>query len=155
MPANHSSSACGPPAQRGFSLPEVLVALLLTTLGVFGAIGLQLNALRFSADSAHRAQALLISNDLLERMRANRGALPLYAMTASGDCPEQAAENLPLLQQDRADFASAVTCQLPGGEARVTVEQGVARVLVRWSQARISDQGPASLQLDVHIGELP
>lgn len=155
MPANHSSSACGPPAQRGFSLLEVLVALLLTTLGVFGAIGLQLNALRFSADSAHRAQALLMTNDLLERMRANRGALPLYAMTASGDCPEQVAENLPLLQQDRADFASAVTCQLPGGEARVTVEQGVARVLVRWSQARISEQGPASLQLDVHIGEQP
>ncbi|WVM92341.1 prepilin-type N-terminal cleavage/methylation domain-containing protein [Halopseudomonas pachastrellae] len=44
MPANHSS-VCGPPAQRGFSLLEVLVALLLTTLGVFGAIGLQLNAL--------------------------------------------------------------------------------------------------------------
>ena len=154
MPANHSS-ACGPPAQRGFSLLEVLVALLLTTLGVFGAIGLQLNALRFSADSAHRAQALLITNDLLERMRANRGALPLYAMTASGDCPEQAAENLPLLQQDRADFARAVTCQLPDGEARVTVEQGVARVLVRWSQVRISEQGPARLQLDVRIGERP
>jgi type IV pilus assembly protein PilV len=116
---------------------------------------LQLNALRFSADSAHRAQALLITNDLLERMRANRGALPLYAMTASGDCPEQAAENLPLLQQDRADFARAVTCQLPDGEARVTVEQGVARVLVRWSQVRISEQGPARLQLDVRIGERP
>ncbi|WVM92342.1 hypothetical protein ULG90_22550 [Halopseudomonas pachastrellae] len=61
-------------------------------------------------------------------MRANRGALPLYAMTASGDCPEQAAENLPLLQQDRADFARAVTCQLPDGEARVTVEQGAWHV---------------------------
>ncbi|RGP54704.1 MULTISPECIES: type IV pilus modification protein PilV [Pseudomonas] len=154
MPANHSS-VCGPPAQRGFSLLEVLVALLLTTLGVFGAIGLQLNALRFSADSAHRAQALLMTNDLLERMRANRGALPLYAMTVSGECPEQSVENLPVLQQDRADFASAVTCQLPEGEARVTVEQGVARVLVRWSQARISEQGTARLQLDVRIGAQP
>lgn len=154
MPANHSS-VCGPPAQRGFSLLEVLVALLLTTLGVFGAIGLQLNALRFSADSAHRAQALLMTNDLLERMRANRGASPLYAMTVSGECPEQAVENLPVLQQDRADFASAVTCQLPEGEARVTVDQGVARVLVRWSQARISEQGTARLQLDVRIGEQP
>ncbi|WP_425054556.1 type IV pilus modification protein PilV [Pseudomonas abyssi] len=154
MPANHSS-VCGPPAQRGFSLLEVLVALLLTALGVFGAIGLQLNALRFSADSAHRAQALLMTNDLLERMRANRGALPLYAMTVSGECPEQAVENLPVLQQDRADFASAVTCQLPEGEARVTVDKGVARVLVRWSQARISEQGTARLQLDVRIGAQP
>ena len=68
--AYHSRAAAAG-GQRGFSLIEVLIALLLVALGVLGAAALQLNALRYTQDSAYRAQAALLVTDLLERMRAN------------------------------------------------------------------------------------
>lgn len=58
-------------AQSGFSLLEILISLLVISIGMLGLGGLQLFALK-SANNAHfRTVASLAATDLADRMRAN------------------------------------------------------------------------------------
>lgn len=81
-----------PPDQRGFSLLEVLIAVLVLSIGLLGLAGLYAVGLR-SVDSANlRTQATVLAQDILERMRANRDAaiaggydIASLSATPSGD----------------------------------------------------------------------
>ena len=57
--------------QRGFSLVEVLVALLILSIGLLGLAGLQTLGLKFNTQSYQRTQAVLSAYDIIDRMRAN------------------------------------------------------------------------------------
>ena len=66
--------------QGGFSMIEVLVTLLVFTVGLLGLAALQLNALQGTSDSAQRSQATAVLQDLAERIRANpQGSAADYA----------------------------------------------------------------------------
>lgn len=60
-----------PQTQRGATLIEILVTLLIFTVGLLGIAAMQLNALRGSTDSAQRSQATWVLQDIVERIRAN------------------------------------------------------------------------------------
>ncbi|NRF48503.1 type IV pilus modification protein PilV [Pseudomonas stutzeri] len=62
-----------PCKQQGASLIEVMIALLIFTVGLLGLAAMQLNALQSTSDSGQRSQAAWLMNDLAERMRANPG----------------------------------------------------------------------------------
>ncbi len=55
----------------GFSIIEVLVALLITAVGILGVAGLQVMSLQQNRSALLRDQALQAGNDILDRMRAN------------------------------------------------------------------------------------
>ena len=57
--------------QQGFGLIEVLISLLIFSLGILGIAGMQGQALRVTQDSLQRSQAVWMAHDLAERMRAN------------------------------------------------------------------------------------
>ena len=56
---------------KGFSLIEVLVALLLTSIGVLGMVALQGRSIQYTQDSVQRNAAVELTNDLIEIIRAN------------------------------------------------------------------------------------
>jgi len=56
---------------RGFSLMEVLIALLVLSLGLLGLAALQSIGFKFNQDSFERTQATLLAYDIIDRMRAN------------------------------------------------------------------------------------
>lgn len=60
-----------PSKQLGASLIEVMIALLIFTVGLLGLAAMQLNALQSTTDSGQRSQAAWLMNGLAERMRAN------------------------------------------------------------------------------------
>lgn len=71
--------------QEGASLIEVMVALLIFTVGLLGLAAMQLGALQSTADSGQRSQSVWLMQDLIERMRANPdGTAAQYA--AAPDC---------------------------------------------------------------------
>jgi len=72
-------------ALAGFSLIEVLVALLVLSIGLLGIAMLQIQGVRFNYGSYSRSQAVLLANDFAERMYANRPGVDalLYAPYAS------------------------------------------------------------------------
>jgi len=61
--------------KKGFSLIEVLVALLLTTIGVLGMVALQGRSIQYTQDSVQRNTAVELANNLIEIMRANPSSL--------------------------------------------------------------------------------
>lgn len=56
---------------KGFSLIEVLVALLLTTIGVLGMVALQGRSVQYTQDSVQRNTAMVLASDLIEIIRAH------------------------------------------------------------------------------------
>lgn len=58
--------------QRGVGLIEVLVAVLILSLGMLGMAGLQANALKANQSSYARTQAVMLSYYMLDAMRADR-----------------------------------------------------------------------------------
>lgn len=67
IPAPHS-----PTRQRGASLIEVLVTLLIITFGLMGMSALQARALKGSVSSFQRGQAVIYAQYLLDVMRIDR-----------------------------------------------------------------------------------
>lgn len=59
-------------AQRGVSMIELLVSLLIFTFGMLGLAGLQTRSLAFNQSSLVRSQAAALTDDILDRMRLDR-----------------------------------------------------------------------------------
>ena len=58
-------------SQAGTTLIEVLVALLVFTIGLQGAISLQYQAMKDNFDSAQRSHGVWAAHELINRIRAN------------------------------------------------------------------------------------
>jgi type IV pilus assembly protein PilV len=59
---------------QGFSLIEVLVAVLVLAIGLLGVAALQINATRANQSAELRSQASMLAYFMLDAMRANRDA---------------------------------------------------------------------------------
>ena len=59
--------------QYGFSLIEVLVAIIILSVGMLGAVGMQSAALQSNKESKNQAAAVTFARELGERMRGNHG----------------------------------------------------------------------------------
>jgi type IV pilus modification protein PilV len=121
--------------QRGFNLIEILVALVVLSMGLLGIVGLQLSSIRNTQSSYSRSLAVAAMNDLAERIYANNpGALagnysgldsatincavapaPICALEASGAAAPAACTPA---QMATYDFFVAA-CGLPSGASRV------------------------------------
>lgn len=60
---------------RGFTLIEILIALVIFSIGLLGLAGMQLRASEGTNTAYFRSQATLIANDMAERMHANRAGV--------------------------------------------------------------------------------
>jgi type IV pilus assembly protein PilV len=69
--------------QRGFTLLEVLVSLLVFSFGVLGMVALQARAVQFSVDAEDRTKAAAIANEVVTSMWAQRTLIvPSATITA-------------------------------------------------------------------------
>lgn len=93
----------------GFSIVEVLVALVVLSVGMLGIASLYVVTLRSSGSAISRMQAVNLASDLADRIRANRNGREAYAeaaadegcvgATASCNPEEMAAHDLYLWDQ--------------------------------------------------------
>src|SRR5690554_4914584 len=56
---------------KGFSLIEVMVTLVLTTIGILGMVAMQGRSLQYTQDSVQRNAAVMLAGDFVEIIRAN------------------------------------------------------------------------------------
>lgn len=72
---------------QGFSLIEVLVTILLTTIGILGMVALQVKSMSYTQDTVHREAGISAADELVEIMRIYRDELfiniPPKALSAS------------------------------------------------------------------------
>lgn len=148
--------------QRGVSMIESLVAILVLAIGVMGLAGLQTRSLVETRLTNARANALLLANDLAERMRLNRDqalrtdAANPYFLTFGQNIPspQSCVNNLcnpeQLAQFDRWEWSSSLRQLLPGGEAQVATvagSTGQLRVTFRWRNNVASTSDTQTAQL--------
>lgn len=116
--------------QRGSTLIEVLIALLVLSFGMMGMAGVQSVSLRGNQAAYFRTQATSLSMDIIERMRANltgvgAGAYNNVAGSATASCFTTAGcTNTQMADQDINDWLAQVTALLPGGTAVVCLDSG-------------------------------
>ncbi len=119
--------------QRGFSMIEVLVTLLIISLALLGTAGLQAYSMRLSQSSQFRAQAVFLVADLAERMEANReqAVAGTYALATSGAanalssaCRVAVCTATALADYDLSQWQNAIAATLP--QSTWTVVQTVA-----------------------------
>lgn len=67
--------------QHGVALIEVLVAVLLLLIGILGMAGVQVRASQSEFESYQRKQALILLQDMVDRLQANRLKADCYALT--------------------------------------------------------------------------
>lgn len=73
--------------QAGFSLIEILVTLLVITVGLLGLVGMQVMAHQAELESYQRAQAMVLMSDIVDRINTNRKGATCYAITGAGGTP--------------------------------------------------------------------
>jgi type IV pilus assembly protein PilV len=77
----------------GFSMIEVLVSLVILLLGLLGLSSLQAKAQHAEFESYQRTQALVLLNDMADRINRNRGTAPCYAVTTASGTPHLGTAN--------------------------------------------------------------
>jgi type IV pilus assembly protein PilV len=123
--------------QRGASLIEVLVSILVVSLGVVAMGGLLASATRLGKASEIRAVASLMASDIADRMKANVGAARAGqydhtdAFVSPPDEPSQVtcAKKLEcqpkeLADQDMAQWRLSLLHALPSGTGYVRYDAG-------------------------------
>jgi len=71
---------------RGLSLIEVLVTIVITSIGLMGLLSLQMQAFRATSDTGSRSHANWVLNDIINRIHANKVASTSYITTSSNVC---------------------------------------------------------------------
>lgn len=83
--------------QGGFSLLEVLIAMVVLSVGLLALTALQINSLRATNEAQQITNVSLLAKEMADRMRANPSQLLSYSgtsLTAADDsAPDCAAEN--------------------------------------------------------------
>jgi type IV pilus assembly protein PilV len=94
--------------ERGSAIVEVLVSLLLFSVGIVALVRLLGSAVKDTGEIEYRARATVIADEQIGRMWVDRGNLPGYVVDAAA---------LP---------------ELPGGTRTVGVQGNVVTVSIGW-----------------------
>ena len=150
---------------RGFSLVELLVAMLIFAIGMLGLASLQGHGLQYNMDAYERSQAVFFAYDMSDRMRANIAGVNANAYAALAAPPNPltscvaanpVCDNAGMAAADASEWFTAIAAALPGGGGSVNCQDSdvdgdactdgsLHRIRVTWT----GKWGAQSLQVDV------
>lgn len=126
---------------RGFTIFEMLIALMVLSFGLLGTASLQITGLRSLHMGKSRTQVTYLAYEMADRMRANpvgtqNGDYDGTAVVTSTNCEGVANACGPasMAQYDLSQWAQGLT-QVPGGTGQVA-SGGVGEyiITVRWDE---------------------
>lgn len=122
--------------QQGVSLIESMVALLVISIGLLGLAALQINSLRQNTSAYHQSQAVIIANNMADRVRANPNAFDDYIGVDTQndydqDCMEAECSTAQLSVADASDWKT-MTSNLPSGRGIIRDNEGDMDIVVMW-----------------------
>ena len=117
---------------KGFTLLEVLIALVILSVGLLGLAGLQTTGLRNNHSAYLRSQATLLAYDIADRIRANKANLNAYALALSASAPSGTS----VAETDLNEWLTNVENRLPEGDASVAINNEIVTIQVQWNDSR-------------------
>ena len=148
------TTAAAPPLrarrQSGSTLLEVLVAILLLSLGFLGVASVHASAFKYGKMSEFRSTAVSVGSALIERMRANPAGVSAAAYLSTADkypadlppsvsCGDvQICDPGVIAQADQSSLQQLARSAMPQGDLYVRQNTGVSgatvyEVWVRWT----------------------
>lgn len=145
MHAKTAKRALRRASQRGVSLIEVMVSVLIVTLGLLGAAALQATALRNNQGSYERTQTSILTQGIFDAMRANLAAVNANRYNTGGYiCTAPIASSL--AGSDIARWIGTLKTQIHSGACgSISCSAGACTVGVRWDDSRAT--GGATAQV--------
>lgn len=142
----------------GFSLIEVLVAIIVLAVGLLGVGGLQVLSLRNNHSAYLRSQATYLAYDIIDSIRVNPDGIASYAATVtdapaanqsceliSSNCStaQLVTHDLNIWKCSLGNWDANATCQtlgieglLPGGTGAVAISGSNVTVTITWIDDR-------------------
>ncbi len=91
---NASQRCAGARSQRGFTMVETMVSLLILSFGILGLAHFQMNMLAQSTDSQQRLAASALSEEVLAYVRSDLSNVGCYTLPQAGACASSFAQSL-------------------------------------------------------------
>lgn len=152
------------PRQRGFTLLEVLISVLVFSIGLLGVAGLMVLSVRTNHSAFLRTQASFLAESMAERMRTNLGYVDQYngtyntstdATTPPTDCRAGACTPVQLAAYDRWIWNQQLVDHLPAPTAIIDCDDlpprpgyagsqpygGLCEMTITWTEADLSQTG--------------
>ena len=142
-------------AQRGFSLVEVLIALVIMSVGMLGIAGLYVQSLQAGRTSMLRHNAVTLAGDVADRIRAN----PLAGVTYQDsdgedrDCVDgtEDCDATEMAEHDVFLWKAQAGDTLPGGDVTITFDDGPFpneyTINVNWTEP----EGPLAYEIKIPV----
>ena len=142
---------------RGFTLVEVLVALVVMAVGLLGIAGLYVEGLRAGRTSVYRSVAVMLASDMADRIRANpTGTYEGTGPGADNGCVNGGVDCEPdaLAADDWFRWQQDLARRLPAG-ASAAIQRTVAApltqfdIIVSWPE--VGQDAPMTYQLAMQL----
>ena len=146
--------------QRGDTMIEVLVTIIIIAIGALGAAALQITTLQNLSSSHSASVAAIVAQDFGERMRANPDAALAgnyvhdTKPTSTTDCVGDPCTVTALADYDKEAWWDQITTVLPSGSGEVkalTAGGNIFELTVRWDEDRSGSTGVNCSGKDVDL----
>jgi type IV pilus assembly protein PilV len=123
--------------QRGVGLIEVLVAVLILSIGLLGLAGLQMRTLRDNQSALERGVAVVESHAIADAMRADATIARAggYNITFGAPAPGGPTYKDKVLQGWRSNLTASLG---PNATGEVNCNGPVCLIRIRWDDSRAS-----------------
>jgi type IV pilus assembly protein PilV len=133
-------------SQAGASLIEVLVSIVIASVGLLGMAGMNAASVRYTKMSQYRATSTQLVSEISERMRANNTGLSSYVVVddfaTQGTLPSAPAKTCDvktttcsateMAAADLYQWRQTVRARLPEGSVSVKADAAVANAFDIW-----------------------
>lgn len=128
--------------EQGFTMVELMVAVLVLAIGLLGLAGLQVWGLSNNHNAYLRTQATLLAQDIIERIRSNTGVDYSGADASEDNCVSNACSSAQMAGYDIAKWLEATALQLPGGNGTIDKTGEVYNITISWTEQESDPNNP-------------
>lgn len=125
--------------QQGATFIEIMVTLVIMSMGLFSAGMMTSRSIHMADESMLHSQAVQLAQDMIDRIRVNNDGLIAYATTyadkpsAASSCLAVKCSSSNLALADLVDWKVKLADSLPQGQGQVEVNGTTVLVSVRWN----------------------
>ena len=133
--------------QLGFTLIEVLLAVVILGIGLLGIVTLQGRSLQYNQQAYLYSQASFLANDIAERMRANSQVINQYEIDFNDEASGATATQCLTANCSESQFANwdlkvwkdSLKSALPSGDGSIVANGDDYKIIVQFDDSRGQD----------------
>nr|WP_200332817.1 type IV pilus modification protein PilV [Thiocystis violacea] len=118
--------------QRGVTLLEVLITMVVLSIGLLGFAALQTVSMKSNRTALYRSYATTYAYDILDCIRANRASAGAYAVSV-GTAPPSSPTTV--AQRDLGDWLTGLAANMPNGLGGVAIAGNAVTITVQWDES--------------------